>query len=106
MARKINGPQIVTANQLTDGLVVYLTSDGRWSAQAADAAVAADADAAGALLALGEADAAAARVVAPYLIEVDAGGDAPVPRRYREVIRARGPSVRTDLGYQSLTGER
>ena len=43
--------QVVTANRLEDGLVVFLTSDGSWSENINDARTAEDKEAANALLA-------------------------------------------------------
>jgi hypothetical protein len=40
-------------------------------------------------------------VVDPYLIEVTREGAVPRPVRLREAIRARGPTVRPDLGKQA-----
>ena len=40
-------------------------------------------------------------VVNPYLFEVRAGADGARPVKEREVIRAAGPTVRTDLGKQA-----
>ena len=40
-------------------------------------------------------------VVDPYEIEVDTGTGSPVPVRFREKIRALGPTVRLDLGKQA-----
>ncbi len=33
-------PSVITANRLTDGIVVYLASDGEWTEQIADARLA------------------------------------------------------------------
>ncbi len=33
-------PSVITANRLTDGIIVYLASDGEWTEQIADARVA------------------------------------------------------------------
>lgn len=97
--------QIVTANRLGDGLVVYLTGDGDWTTRLAGAAVGADAAASAALLATGEAAAAAQIVVEPYLIDVVPGDGSIVPARYRELIRASGPSVGTEVSAQPGRGE-
>ena len=92
--------RIVTANRLDDGLVVYLNGAG-WSGRIDDARVAqADEDAA-ALLAEAKGPGQAVRVVDPYLIEVTREGAVPRPVSHREAIRARGPTVRTDLGRQA-----
>jgi sulfite reductase (NADPH) hemoprotein beta-component len=84
----------VTANRLHDGAAVFRRSDGGWAVRVEEATVAPDEAAAQALLAAAEHDAAAARVVAPYLIDVDTGSGAPLPTFYRERIRAFGPSRR------------
>ncbi|MCP5432152.1 MAG: DUF2849 domain-containing protein [Alphaproteobacteria bacterium] len=94
-------PQALTANRLGDGEVVYRTPAGAWSARFAEAAVfgtKADAEKA---LADAEADVAARRVVAVYLFDVVPGPNGPSPRETREVIRAKGPTVRLDLGKQA-----
>ena len=94
MAVKLDksAPQAVTANRLSDGLVVFLAEDGSWSTAVAEAAVAPGGPEADALLARAEADAARALVVAPYLIALE-DAETRVPAVYRERIRAFGPSV-------------
>jgi len=86
-------PQIVIANSLADGLVVFLTDQDDWSGDIAAAAVANDESAASGLLATAVAAEQANRVVDPYLIEVELDGNKPRPTEYREYIRAYGPSV-------------
>ncbi len=96
--------RIVTANRLDDGLVVYLNgaSGGTgWSERLDEAGVAGDDAAAGRLLARAEGPGQALRVVDPYLIEVTREAAVPRPVSHREAIRARGPSVRLDLGKQA-----
>lgn len=95
--------QIVTANRLGDGLVIYLTQDGTWTDRVEDAEVARDEDDAAALLARAEAPDQATRVVGPYLMDVTDEAGIPRPASNREIIRALGPTVRTDLGRQALT---
>lgn len=94
---------MVTANRLIDGEVVFLDADDRWQETFADGGVI-DETAADARLAVAEAAVAACQVVGPYLIDVvrDAEGRLQ-PARYRERMRALGPSVRTDLGKQAAT---
>ena len=92
--------QVVTANLLRGGNVVFLAAGGRWSPHI-DAARVAETDAAARELeALARAGEEGTEVVGPYLIEVERGEDGLQPVRYREWLRARGPSVRLDLGYQ------
>ncbi len=96
---KPGGLRIVTANRLTDGVVVFLGDAGRWSERVADAVAVVDETAAAELLKMAERDVALRRVVGPYVIDavIDAAG-ALQPLRLRELIRARGPTVRPDLG--------
>lgn len=93
--------QMVTANRLDDGAVVYLTASGDWSLRCEDGVLAGDKTAAEALLATAEDAVAACRIVAPYLIDVVVEAGRPRPLRYREQIRAAGPSIRPDLGKQA-----
>ena len=93
---------VATANRLGDGLVVYLAADGSWSERLAESFVAADETARAELEA--RARAAAHHLVAPYLIEVVHEEGAMRPVQYREEIRARGPTVRPDLGKQAAAG--
>lgn len=86
-------PQVVTANRLADGRVVFLTAAGGFSPDIAAAAVADDDAAAQALLAMAEAAEAACRIVGPYLIEVRRDGGHVEAVHMREAIRARGPTV-------------
>ncbi len=91
--------QIVTANRLSDGLVVYLngaSGGSGWSERIENARIAGDAAAANGLLIRAEEPGQAVRVVDPYLIEVTNVGAVPRPVSHREVIRAQGPTVRTD----------
>ena len=103
MAKKLSGPQIVTANHLRGGDVVYLTVSGDWSVWVTDAAVADDDVQAQALLDSTAESVIEGLVVEPYLIEVqvdaDTGSVAPV--RYRERLRASGPSSHPHFGKQA-----
>ncbi len=90
--------QVVTANRLRDGLVVYLADAGNWIEEIGRGAVANDDEAAKALLAAGERAVADRIVVAPYLIDVKIEGGRVTPTRYREVLRALGPSSHPEFG--------
>jgi len=99
MARPFE-PKIVSANDLVEGHVVYLTASGDWSADHAEAAVAETQDVADEMLARARAD--ALRVVGPYLVSVHVGaGGVPEPTHFRERFRLFGPSVRRDVGRQA-----
>ncbi|MGH6719698.1 MAG: DUF2849 domain-containing protein [Alphaproteobacteria bacterium] len=87
---------VITANDLRDGSVRWLTDDnGRagWTAEARAASVAADAAGRDAWLALAEADVAANSVVGVYAVEVAATGDGFVHTSVRERVRAGGPTI-------------
>lgn len=96
--------QVVTANLLRGGNVVFLAADGRWSPRLDEARVADSDAAAEELVALARAGEETTEVVGPYLIEVTGGEKGLRPVRYREWLRTRGPSVRPDLGYQGGAG--
>ncbi len=90
--------QVVTANRLRDGRVIYLDAADGWSTDVAAARLCEDEAAATAALAIAAAAVAARRVVEPYLIAVERADGAVSPTRYRpvryrEVIRAFGPSI-------------
>jgi len=85
--------QIVTANRLRDGRVVYLTPGEGWSKDVNAARVAEDKDQAARLMTAAERAVAYRAVVAPYLIEVTCEGGTVRPVRFRERIRAAGPSI-------------
>lgn len=104
MVKSVKTPdaQIVTANRLRDGAVVYLGADGRWSTAIAEGAVARDAVAAARLMTTAERAVTDRIVVGPYLIEVAATGGPPQPLGTRERIRAFGPSVAAGTAVASL----
>lgn len=85
--------QIVTANRLTDGAVVYGTPTGGWSEVIRDGHIASDEDAARALLETAERAVRKQIVIGPYLIDMVTDDGATRPRRVREAIRAAGPSI-------------
>lgn len=85
--------QVITGNRLTDGIVVYLTPADDWSPAIAESLVCADEAATeAAMVTAARAEAELQQVVAPYPIDV-ATDDGIRPLRYREAIRAFGPSV-------------
>ena len=97
---KVQVPQMLTANRLVDGDVLYWKA-GDWVPSLADGEVFADPAAADAALAAAQTYVTGNVVVAAYLfdVKVDAQGIHPV--KEREVIRAAGPTVRHDLGKQA-----
>ncbi len=87
-------PQVVSANDLYDGAVVYLTADGGWSRLIGEAAIARSPDDAQALLARADQP---ARIVGPYLVAVTGDAPEPSPLHYRERFRITGPSIRAEF---------
>jgi len=85
--------QMLTANRLIDGLVLYW-KDGGWTESYPEADQFDSEPAADAALAAAKDFVARNVVVSPYLFETRDGQ----PVKEREIIRAFGPSVRTDLG--------
>lgn len=83
-------PKIVTASDLLEGDVIYLTADDRWSRDLAEAEIITDE--AHAQLRLLDAEAQTGRIVGAYLAEVSPGPNGPVPAHFREEFRATGPS--------------
>lgn len=91
----------ITANRLSDGNVVYLRQDDTWSERIQESIVADSEELATALLELAKRAVAERLVVDPYLFAVSVEDGRIRPLGRREEIRAAGPSVRTDLGYQA-----
>lgn len=95
--------QMLTANRLTGGDVLYWTR-GDWVERLADGEVFADSAAAQAALAAAQDFVARNIVVNPYLFDVRVRNGAVYPVKERETIRAAGPSVlrtrRSEVGNQ------
>jgi hypothetical protein len=89
--------QIVTANELVNGTVVYRTPEGRWTTHIGAAQGVVGEPDAKALLALAEADVARQLVVGPYLVEVEGTPGHWQHKSWRERIRAEGPTVPHDF---------
>ena len=91
--------QIVTANRLRDGAVVYLTAARTWSESFADGLPLRDEAEANAALEGTKGDVKARKVVGPYLAEVEETPDGIQPNSARERIRAsRLPTITPDVG--------
>jgi hypothetical protein len=81
-------PNVITANRLTDGVVVYLASDGEWTERIANARVADGDEETKALEAEAENAVRERRVVAVYPMAVALRDGAVDPLSVRERIRA------------------
>jgi hypothetical protein len=97
-------PQVVSANRLDDGIVVFLGRGDIWVERIAEAEVFADKAALAAGAARGDAAVKNNLVVdiAPVDVEITPRG--PEPTHIRERIRAAGPTVRLDHGKQAAVG--
>jgi hypothetical protein len=91
---------MLTANRLRDGDVVYWHAGGWVEAFGEGDVFAAEAEAEAALAAA-QNFVAGNVVVNPYLFDVHTEADGVHPVTEREIVRAAGPSVRTDLGKQA-----
>jgi hypothetical protein len=99
-AMAIPSLQVLTANRLRDGIVLYRRQDG-WVQTLAEADVYADKPAADAALAAATAELARNTFVAPYLFEVRRDDAGVRPVKEREIIRAAGPTVHPGVGKQA-----
>lgn len=95
--QKAASRQIITANRLSDGLVIFLASGGRWTQVVAEAEVLTTPEEAEAALAIGRQAVADRYLVDPVAIEIRETAEGPWPLRLRERIRAFGPTARTDI---------
>lgn len=93
-------PQMLTANCLRSGDVLYWKKGG-WVKSLAEGDVFADPVGAEAALQAARTFVTGNRVVNPYLFAVRLIDGAIRPVKEREIVRSLGPSVRTDLGKQA-----
>ncbi|WP_149539825.1 DUF2849 domain-containing protein [Siccirubricoccus phaeus] len=91
-ARPATAPLAFTGNRLRDGRVAWLGEGGIWVDRVAEARIFPPEQAAEGL-ALAQQGEAAQLVVGVYGVELLLAGGVPVPAKYRERLRAAGPSV-------------
>ena len=105
-AAKEGPAKVVTANDLRNGLVVFLDGDGGWTVDIAEARVVEDGPELAGAIAHAKAQTDAQVVLEAYPIDVVVSDGVPVPVRLRERIRAeRGPTVAYgDAERAKLTG--
>ncbi len=97
--------KVLTANRLTDGIAVWLASDGKWIERIDRALIARHAEAAETLEEIGKAAVFDNTVIDVAVIDVEEIDGRIVPLRMREKIRAAGPTIRPDLGKQAERAE-
>jgi hypothetical protein len=90
-------PQMIIANRLIDGAVVFLDPDEKWTTAIGSGAVIEDDAEAQRLFGVAKQLEARCQVIDPLLIQVKVEDGRVRPTEIREVIRAFGPTVRTDL---------
>lgn len=90
MTRRPFTPKVVTASDLREGDVVWLTEDDRWTRDIAEAELIDD-EAHGQLRLL-HAETQPLVVVGPYLADAVPTPKGPAPVHFREEFRTRGPS--------------
>ena len=88
-------PDVITANRLTDGVVVFQTVDDSWTDDFNRAAVLPDPQATATALARAKQD-------ETNNIVVEERNGHLAPKALREAIRATGPTIRRDLGKQAV----
>jgi Protein of unknown function (DUF2849) len=102
MSKASGHVQVLTANRLGDGAVVFLNFDGDWAASLTGVMVARSPDEARGLEARGLFDARRNVVVDPYLVDMREVAGALLPLRQRERVRLDGPSILNDVpGYRA-----
>jgi len=92
-------PEVITANRLIDGIVVYLASDGSWAEDLALARVAVTEDEVKALESEAAKAVAERRVVGTYPMAVAVDDGVPVALSVRERIRAAHRTTLTEDWY-------
>ena len=97
--------EIVTANRLVDGVVVFLGPQMRWVEAYARATVFTDESAKAEAMAAAKRSEAQNEVVEPYFVEVVARGGGLAPKTLREEIRANGPTIQIDLVKRAQSAE-
>jgi Protein of unknown function (DUF2849) len=98
---EIEKGQVMTANRLRDGDVVFLTRSNIWSEKIDDAVLALEPLAVKALETRAADDVVSTLVTGPYLFDAERVGGRIRATHFRERIRSLGPSVRLDLGKQA-----
>jgi hypothetical protein len=97
----IESGQVMTANRLRDGQVVFLTRSGAWNERIDDAVLVLEPQALAAIETRAAEDVQRNLVTGPYLFEAERIDGRIRANLIRERIRTLGPTVRKDLGKQA-----
>jgi hypothetical protein len=93
--------QVMTANRLRDGEVVFLTRSGEWNERIDESVLALEPQAVAALQERAKLAVQANLVTGEYLFDAERVNGKIRATHIRERIRTLGPTVREDLGKQS-----
>ena len=85
--------QMIIANELRSGEVVFLSEEGNWVNNIDKATIALDIDQANKLLTLAQEAEHNNKVVGAELVEIEAQDKQRFPKDIREAIRVNGPTV-------------
>ena len=85
--------QMIIANRLTDGLVVFFKGAGQWTTHIAEGLIIPDAEGGEATLVEARNDEVGCLILDPQLIDVELSDEGPRPTAIREAIRAFGPTT-------------
>ncbi len=101
MAKQQDLREIVLANRLTDGVVIYLGRSGGWTESLKDAAVTHDGASRAELEVNAEAGQNSQQIAGWEFVEVVLENDGPRIVKNKQFIQSQGPTVRRDLGKQA-----
>jgi hypothetical protein len=94
----------ISANRLSDGIVIFFAGDAGWVETLAKARLFEDGAATEAALEQARVSERANQLVEPYAFAVRDHAGVTTADHLREAIRAAGPTVRRDLGKQAHAG--
>ena len=97
-------PQVISANRLVDGIVVFLDRDGQWVEKLNAAATFADKTSLETAVASAQKDVAKNIVVDIFPFDVTVSGATISAIALRDKIRTNGPTVHLDHGKQAAAG--
>ena len=101
MAQKTDIREIVLANRLTDGVVIYLDKAGNWTEQLHEAAIAHDEQSRAGLETFARTGQDRQQIAGWEFVEVVPESTGPRIVKNKQFIQSLGPTVRRDLGKQA-----
>ncbi len=98
---KVEKGQVMTANRLRDGAVVFLTRSGEWNERIDEAVLAMEPQAVAGIEARAKLASDANIITGHYLFDAERVDGKIKASHIRERIRTLGPTIRLDLGKQA-----